>query len=83
LSYRRGDHEEQDFWKRTLEKLDQKDGDLAHAVALMEKHSALSDTQERARHYGILARDALDIFPDSKQKAALLEVIEFCVARVF
>ena len=83
LSYRRGDHEEQDFWKRTLEKLDQKDGDLEHAVALMEKHSALSDTQERARHYGILARDALDIFPESEQKSALLEVIEFCVARVF
>ena len=83
LSYRRGDGQERSFWKRTLEDLDQKSGDLEHAVSLMEKHGALKDTQERARHYGMIARDALDIFPAGPHKSALLEVIEFCVARVF
>jgi len=83
LSYRRGDEIERKFWKRTLEKGDQTDDDLKYAVKLMEKHNALRDTKDRARHYGTIARDALDIFPDSKHKSALLEVIEFCVARVF
>lgn len=83
LSYRRGNEQERRFWKRTLEKGDQSDDDLAHAVQLMEKHGSIADTQERARHYGKIARDALDIFADTPHKAALLEVIDFCVARVF
>ena len=83
LSYRRGDDTERKFWKRALEKGDQSDDDLKYAVKLMDRHNALKDTKDRARHYGTIARDALDIFPDSKHKSALLEVIEFCVARVF
>jgi len=57
--------------------------DLAEAMGLMQKHHALSDTMERARHYGAIARDALAIFPDCEVKAALLEAIEFCVDRPF
>ncbi|HFC05210.1 MAG TPA: polyprenyl synthetase family protein [Rhizobiales bacterium] len=83
LAYRRGLDDEQEFWKRTLEKGDQRDGDMEKALELMEKHGAITDTKERARHYGTIARDALDIFPPSKHKSALLEVIDFCVARVF
>ena len=83
LSYRRGDALEQKFWKRTLEDSDQTDDDLKYAIKLMEKHNAINETKDRARHYGTIARDALDIFPDSKHKQALLEVIDFCVARVF
>ena len=59
---------EREFWRRTLEELDQKDGDLDHAIALMQRHRALEDTIERARHYGAIARDALGIFPDSAAK---------------
>jgi octaprenyl-diphosphate synthase len=52
-------------------------------MALMQRHNALSDTMERARHYGAIARDALAIFPDGDAKAALLEAIEFSVERPF
>ncbi len=83
LSYRRGDEIERKFWKRTLEDSDQTDDDLKYAIKLMEKHNSINETKDRARHYGTIARDALDIFPDNKHKAALLEVIDFCVARVF
>ena len=81
LSYRRGNKEEQDFWKRTLEKGDIQDGDLEHAIELMKKHDALADTIERARHYGAIARDALAIFPESEAKTALLDVVAFCINR--
>ena len=57
--------------------------DLAQAMALMQKHNALSDTMERARHYGAIARDALAIFPDCEPKSALLEAVAFCVDRPF
>ena len=36
---------------------------------------------ERARHYGAIAKDALAIFPESDGKQALLDVVDFCVAR--
>ncbi|MDX1485426.1 MAG: polyprenyl synthetase family protein [Alphaproteobacteria bacterium] len=83
LAYRRGDAEEQAFWRRTLEELEQEDGDLDRATGLMEAHGALSDTLGRARHYTQLARDALDIFPGGKTKDALLDVVAFCAARTY
>ncbi len=81
LAFRRGNDEERTFWKRVLEDLDQKESDLDHAMELLIKHSALSDTVERARHYGAIARDALGIFPDSPEKKALTDLIDFCIER--
>jgi octaprenyl-diphosphate synthase len=81
LAFRRGDEAEREFWRRTLEGGPQQDGDLEHAIALMDKHGALADAIKRARHYGAVARDALDLFPDSPEKRALAEAIDFCVDR--
>jgi octaprenyl-diphosphate synthase len=83
LSYRRGSKEERNFWKRTLETRNQTPADLIYAQKLMDRHNALTDTVERARHYGDIARDALAIFPDGDHKAALLEAVDFCVARAY
>ena len=81
LSYRRGDGDQRAFWKRTLEDGDQREGDLETAVALMERHGAIEATIDRARHYGAIARDALEIFPASKHKSALLHAIGFSIGR--
>jgi octaprenyl-diphosphate synthase len=81
LAFRRGDKAERGFWRRTLEKGEQREGDLAHAVALMEKHGSLRDTVERARHYGAMARDALALFPDGAERRVLREVVDFCIER--
>lgn len=83
LAFRRGDDEERSFWRRTLEDMTQNEPDLASAIALMERHGSLRDTVERARHYGSIARDALGIFTDGPEKAALLEVIDFCIDRAY
>jgi len=81
LAYRRGSEEERGFWRRTLQDLDQREGDLDRALELMRRHGALDDTVERARHYGAIARDALGIFPNGPAKQALLDVIDFSIAR--
>lgn len=83
LAFRRGSDEERIFWRRTMEDLDQKDGDLKEALRLIHKHGALSDTVERARHYGAIARDALAIFPDNKYRAALIDIVSFCINRAY
>ena len=82
LSFRRGSEAERGFWQRTLEKGEIEDSDLDAAIALLRKHRALEDTIERARHYGAMARDALELFPASDWKVALNEVVDFCIDRV-
>ncbi|MEP6826614.1 MAG: polyprenyl synthetase family protein, partial [Aestuariivirga sp.] len=81
LAFRRGAEKERNFWKRVMEQGDQTADDLAYATKLMKRHNALSDTNERARHYGSMACDALAIFPDSELKDALTEAVAFCISR--
>ena len=83
LAWRRGDDNERDFWRRTLERQEQQESDLERAISLMEKHGALRDTIERARHYGSIARDALGIFSDGEIKSAMNEAIDFSIERAF
>ncbi|HEX9568612.1 MAG TPA: polyprenyl synthetase family protein [Rhodospirillales bacterium] len=82
LSYRRGSDDDRAFWKRVLEHGAIEKGDLERAIALMRHHSAIDDTVERARHFGSVARDALAPFPESEHRAALLEAVDFCIARI-
>ena len=83
LAFRRGNEAERDFWRRTVERLEQTDADLAEAQKLIRKHGALDDTIARARHYAAVSKDALGIFPDGPIKAALEDVIDFCVERAY
>ncbi len=81
LSFRRGSDSERMFWRRTLEDGDATESDLETAVSLMNKHRALEDTIKRARHYGSIAKDALALFPNSVMKNALVEAVDFSIAR--
>ncbi|NQV98240.1 MAG: polyprenyl synthetase family protein [Rhodospirillales bacterium] len=83
LAFRRGDEEERKFWRRTLEDLDQSEGDFEHALNLMGKHGALKDSVARARHYGSIARDSLGIFEESEIKTIFGDLIDFCIERVY
>jgi len=78
-----GSDEERRFWRRTLEELQQEDGDLDRAIGLLRTHGALAETLERARAYGATARAALSPFRECPEKRALDEVIDFCLERGF
>jgi octaprenyl-diphosphate synthase len=82
LSFRSGSGPERTFWRRTLAEGEIRDGDLERAVGLIRKHQAVEATLERARYYGLIARDALAVFKDSWPKRALLEAVAFCVNRI-
>ena len=83
LAFRRGNDNDRAFWRRTLENLDQTEEDLPRAIALMTKHNAFSDTIERARHYGAIARDSLGLFSEGEEKRALDNLINFCIDRAY
>lgn len=82
LSYRRGSAEDRAFWKMAIEQGESSDANLERALGLITKYNGLTDTIARAKHYGAIARDALSPLPASAHKAALMEVIDFCIDRV-
>jgi octaprenyl-diphosphate synthase len=82
LSYRRGTAAQREFWKRAIEDNETDEAALDKAIALMARHGAIADTIARARHFGDIARDALAPLDATPQKAALLDVIDFCISRV-
>ena len=59
LAIRASDDDTREFWRRTLEDLEQKKGDLKRAIALLERAGALRATLDQARHYAARARQAL------------------------
>ena len=82
LAWRRGTGEERDFWRNAIENGENDDAGLEHALGLITKHGALSDTIARANHYGTIARDAIAALPSSPWREALMDVIDFCIGRV-
>jgi octaprenyl-diphosphate synthase len=83
LACQAGDTEERQFWHRTVETLEQSAEDLAHAQALLDRHQAVAETVERARSYGRLAKQALAVFPDSAERRALTQAIDFAIERAY
>jgi octaprenyl-diphosphate synthase len=83
LAYARGSAEERKFWKDAVEGRRDSDADFAHAVDLVRSSRAVEDTIARARHYGQRAIDALGPFAGGKAKDAMVEAVEFAVARVY
>ena len=83
LAFERGSAEERRFWRRTLEQGEQHEGDLARAIELLERHGALTDSLGRAARYADAARAALEVFPAAPAKAAMLDLVDFCVERAY
>lgn len=81
LAYARGDAGERAFWEAAMLGHRASDVDLAEAKQLLERHNAIADTLERARHYARRAIDALAVFPAGQARSALAEAAEFAVAR--
>ncbi len=78
----RADDGERAFWRRTIEKGDQRDGDLDQALDLLARHDALTDTETVARDWSATARAALRELPDHPIRAMLDDLADYVVARV-
>ena len=74
---------ERAFWRRVLEDLEQQPGDLEHAQELIARHGAIEATVARAEAYAHRARQGLGTFPYSRAKQAMLDLLDFCIARAY
>ncbi|MCB1334772.1 MAG: polyprenyl synthetase family protein [Roseivivax sp.] len=77
-----GDQTERAFWARVIEKGDQRDGDLEHALELLNAHGALEQTRTDALAWAGKAKDALAVMPRSDMRDMLADLADYVVARV-
>lgn len=78
----KADDEERAFWVRTIEKGKQVDSDLEHALTLLDKHGALTDTRRIALDWAEKAKAALSVLPDDPIRKMLIDIADYVVARI-
>ena len=78
----KADAEERAFWSRTIEQGRQEDGDLEHALSLLHRHDALTETERDAHAWAEKARTALAPLPDHEIKDMLGDLADFVVSRI-
>ncbi|MDR9392937.1 polyprenyl synthetase family protein [Roseovarius sp. SYSU LYC5161] len=76
------DAREREFWTRTIEKGNQRDGDFDHAFALVRGHGALDATRSDARAWTDKAKSALEHLPDHPVREMLHDLADYVVARL-
>ena len=83
LAFERGTPAERRFWERTFAQVNQRDGDLEHAMTLLARHNTLQATLEEAQRHAVLAREALEDLAGNAYRDALLDLVGFCIDRKF
>jgi octaprenyl-diphosphate synthase len=83
LAYQRGDEAARAFWREAISGRAAGEAELTQAVALLRASRAIDDTLARARFYGTRAIDALAGFSRGPAHAALVETVEFAIARAY
>ena len=83
LALRRSNQSENNFWKKTIQDGRIDPGDFEKACSILKKREIFGDIHKRAKHYGAIAKDALGIFNNSKEKKILLNIVDFVIDRNF
>ncbi|MFW8635754.1 polyprenyl synthetase family protein [Cribrihabitans pelagius] len=74
--------EERVFWRRTIEKGRQQDGDLEQALTLMAKYGTLEATRQDALRWAEKAKAALAVLPEHPLREVLHDLAGYVVARL-
>lgn len=74
--------EERAFWERTIGKGRQEDGDLAHALLLMNTYGTLEATRQDALNWAEKAKTAISVLPEHEIRGLLSDIADYVVARL-
>ena len=77
-----GDADERTFWKRTIGKGQQDDGDLDRAMFILARHGAMRSTRDTALEWAEKAKTALVPIPDHDLKSMLIDLADYVVERI-
>jgi octaprenyl-diphosphate synthase len=73
---------ERAFWQRVIEAGDQRDGDLAEALAILGRHGSIGAARADALIWAARAKSALDNLPVHPLRTLLFQLAEYVVERV-
>jgi octaprenyl-diphosphate synthase len=74
--------DERIFWERTIEKGRQQDGDLEHALGLMNKYQTLEATRQDALGWANKAKASLAVLPNHEIRTLLRDLADYVVSRL-
>ena len=74
--------DERAFWERTIGKGRQQEGDLDHALGLMNKYGTLEETRLDALNWTAKAKSALAPLPDHEVRDLLRDLADYVVSRL-
>ena len=77
-----GDADERTFWKRTIAKGNQAEGDLEKAMVILERHGTMESTRDTAIEWSEKAKASLSPLPDHALKTMLIDLADYVVARI-
>ncbi|MFN7039309.1 MAG: polyprenyl synthetase family protein [Alphaproteobacteria bacterium] len=83
VAYDKSDKEEKEFWRNKMNNSERTAEDLIVAINIMNKYSVSKIINEYASRYINLAKQSLDIFPQSEIKTLLLEILAFSLKRLY
>ena len=81
-AFAKADDTEKAFWKRVIEKGDQREGDLEEALRLLDRHGALEETRQEALAWAERAKTAMQTLPASDLRDLLIDLSDYVVSRV-
>ena len=83
IIFQRANNEEKEFLKEILKKEKRNEDDFSEVLALINKYKAVEKSLERAKYFVNVSRDALAIFPESKDKNILQSLSNFSLNRSY
>ena len=75
--------EEREFWRRTINRKKQKDGDFDTALEMINTHGAIERSTDLAKLYAYGSKEELTRLQDSELKKNLSDLAEFTISRAF
>lgn len=83
IIFQKANKEEKEFLKEILKKEKRNEDDFSEVLALINKYKAVEKSLERAEYFVNVSRDALAIFPESKDKSILQSLSNFSLNRSY
>ncbi len=81
LLYKRSNNKEKQVLKYLVNKEKLSKKDFVNIIEKMNKYNVKNDCLDKAKHFSIMAKDSLGLFPRSEEKERIINLINYLVSR--
>ena len=82
LLYKRSNNKEKKLLKHIINKEKLNHSDFKDIIFSMNKYGIKNDCLNKARHFSLMAKDSLGLFPDSSEKQKIINLIDHLLSRI-